>query len=746
MKAVRATFMRMGTVVLLLLLSSLPVQARQAGAAPPPDIVQLIQKMSKGQELTDAEQQKLDDWSAAQDAGNTGGDGSGASSPAPAGGPASLLGASRDNDDLKPCPTPPSRAPNAAVPEAKGYMALVTAIQARLKLKLAPAQFVTLEQNLSGNGKPQDASNVGLFLLTQNMGSAGAYAITKSALGTPADATYANNLGLALRGLGGAANLADAEKVLLYAASQDKKSGNIPTNLGWLALDQKRVDAAQTYFKVALVNNPEAPQAMAGLGLIALCQGHPKLALPMFRGSLQNGFTDFAEAGLRTAEGVLGQSAKGQQILAQTPPLFPDVKGVAAGDDVYWKLPPFDSNAITDALPESKQPLQTYQNDLLDVLKGAQARLTQQALADRHNLDRAPTRTAFVLADIQRLTEARLSGPQDALVQAQTDASADLEKILNSQSGKMTCSTVKVQREQALAVHTRFFPVYAASVHQIDAVLSDMWALGSPWIAHMKYSSDQAGENVARVTVATSAFGVAAQQASLYQGWLSAAMMPNFVRDSDNNSCPVKPAEVLHPMKLGKLKTFPDKGCKLPTESMSLIFASYQADCTGIHLAFGEGPRFKLDYTFGKDWASDSLTITGGAGFVEGITLAGGKANPLGGKDPSVSAGSGGEVGGYITFTGIGQLVPAFDNATSAAGVQNLADTVKSGAEAFAADPAKYIADYGSAGSVKVGISGGDIAKVEMTATEKLSGVTGFTPAVSNSSGLGPNTNWGDVN
>ena len=734
---------RIGTAVLALLLGTLPAQAQQA-AVPPPDIVQLIQKLSKGQELTPAEEKKLDDWSNAQGGGGTSPGKTPGGVSAPAGGAASLLGASRDNDDLQPCPMPPSRAPNADVPDQKGYVALVTAIQARLKLKLNPAQFVTLEQNLSSKGKPQDASNVGLFLLTQNMGSAGAYAISKSALKTPDDATYANNLGMALRGLGGAANLSDAEQVLLYAASQDKKSANIPTNLGWLALDQKRVDAAQTYFRAALVNNKGASQAQAGLGLIALCQGHPKAALPLFRGSLQNGFSDFAEAGVRSAEAVLGQSAKGQQTLAQTPPLFPDVKGVQAGDDVYWKLPPFDSSAVTDALPESKQPLQTYMSDLQGVLKGAQARSVQQALADRHNLDRAPTKAAFVLNDIATLTNARLDGPVQALAQAQIDASADLERIQNSATS-FTCAAVTIRREQALAVHTRFFPVYAASVHQIDAVLSDMWALGSPWIAKQKYSSDQAGANVQRVTIASSALGLAAQQASLYQGWLTSTMLPDFKKDSQNNSCPLKPAEVLHPIKLGKLKVFPDKTCTLPSESMSLIFASYQADCTGIHLSFGEGPRFKLDYTFGKDWASDSLTITGGAGFVEGVTLAGGKANPLGGKDPSVGAGYGAEVGGYITFTGIGQLVPAIDNATSAAGLQNLADTVKSGAEAFAADPARYIADYGSAGGVKVGISGGDIAKVEMTATEKLSGVSGFTPAVSNSSGLGPNTNWKDL-
>ena len=728
-------FKLVGAAVLTLLLGSPVAQAQQAGAMPPPDIVQLIQKLSKGQELTDAEQQKLDDWSAAQDAPGSGG----------SGGAASLMGASRDNDDLKPCPSSPSHAPNAEVPDQKAYVALVTAIQARLKQKLAPAQFVTLEQNLSGKGKPQDASNVGLFLLTQNMGSAGAYAISKSALKTPTDATYANNLGMALRGLGGAANRADAEKVLLYAASQDRKSGNIQTNLGWLALDQQRVDAAQTYFKVALVNNPKASQAMAGMGLIALCQGHPKLALPMFRGSLQNGFSDFAQAGLRTAEGVLGQSAKGQQTLAQTPPLFPDVKGVAAGDDVYWKLPPFDSSALTDALPESKKPLQTYITDLTDVLKGAQARLTQQALADKHNLDRAPTKAAFVLGDIATITNARLDGPEQALAQAQADASADLERIQSSATS-FTCSAVNIRREQALAVHTRFFPVYAASVHQIDAVLSDMWALGSPWIAHMKYSSDQAGANVQRVTISSSAFGLAAQQASLYQGWLSAVMMPDFKRDSDGNSCPLKSAEVLHPLKLGKLKTFPDKGCNLPAESISIILASYQADCTGIHLSFGEGARLKLDYTFGKDWASDSLSIFGGVGFAESLTVAGNpNGGTLGNSGNSVGVGVNDEVGSYITFTGIGQIIPAFDDAGSAGGLQNLANTAKAGAEAFAADPAKYIADYGTAGTAKAGVSGGDIAKVELTVTEKLSAVSGFTTAVSNSSGLGPNTNWKDL-
>jgi hypothetical protein len=211
-------------------------------------------------------------------------------------------------------------------------------------------------------------------------------------------------------------------------------------------------------------------------------------------------------------------------------------------------------------------------------------------------------------------------------------------------------------------------------------------------------------------------------------------MDPDFIRDADNHDCPLGSAQVLHPLKLGKLKTFPDKACNLPTESMSLVLASYQADCTGIHLSFGEGARLKFDYTFGKDWASDSLTIGGGLGFAAGTGVAG-----------SVGAGANAEVGSYITFTGIGQIIPAFDDATSAAGVQNLADTAKAGAQAFASDPAKYVSDYGTTGIAKLGLTGGDIAKVELTFTEKLSSATGFSSAVSNSSGLGPNTNFSDL-
>jgi hypothetical protein len=80
-----------GAAVLTLLRGSLVAQAQQAGAMPPPDIVQLIQKLSKGQELTGAEQQRLDDWSASQDAKDPSRAGSGGASP-PTGGAASLMG------------------------------------------------------------------------------------------------------------------------------------------------------------------------------------------------------------------------------------------------------------------------------------------------------------------------------------------------------------------------------------------------------------------------------------------------------------------------------------------------------------------------------------------------------------------------------------------------------------------------------------------------------------------------------
>ncbi len=716
----------------LLLLSASALGQQPAGAAPPPAIVKLIQKLSAGQDLSDTEQQALDQWSEAQ-SGSAGASGSGGS------GAASFSATTTDDDPgVNPCPSAPSRAPAAATPSAADYVSLAGSVQAGLGAKLDPGQLAALNQNLAASPQPQDASNVGLFLLAQDMGRAGAYAISKSVLKTPTDATYANNLGVALRGLH---DFASAERVLLYAASLKTGSAvqksDVQINLGWLALDQQRVDAAQTYFRAALAQRPTASQALAGLGLIALCQGHPRQALPLFQESLRSGFTDFAEAGLKTAEAVLGRSAGGQQVLASTPPLFPDVKGVEAGDDVYWKLPPFDSNAISDVQPESKKPLQTYQNDLSDLLRQAQGRFAQAALADEHNLGRAPTKAHFVLDDLATLTNARLDGPQTALAQAQADASADLNRIVdNAQS--LTCAAVGTRREQALAVHTRFYPVYAASVHQLDAALGDMWALGSPWIARMKYGSDQAGANVQRVTIVDSALTGAAQQLSLYQSWLTAALLPDFVQDNDGHRCPLKSAEVLHPAQLGKLKTFPDKACTLPPESMPLILASYQADCTGIHLAFGEGPRLKLDYTFGKDWASDSLTISGGVGFAESENFAGSGTSTLG-------VGVNDEVVSFVSLTGIGQLVPAFDDAGSAAGAQNLASTVKAGAQAFADDPAKYISDYGTVGTAKAGISGGEVAKVELTVSEKLSAVSGFSNAVSNSSGLGPNTNFKDL-
>jgi len=741
-----------GVLGLLIGLTSGVLGEGAGGVVPPPEIQNLIQKLATGVKLTPAEQDKLEAWSDSQTdqpvpgiqapSGAAGGENV---PPGPGGlPPLPTLHSSIDDEGVNPCPAAPlSRAPAAAVPDQKEYVVLVSTLQDRLKTKLTTAQRQSLDLNLDTTPRPQDASNFGLLLLTQARGSAGTYAISKSALKVPTDPVYAANLGVALRWLH---DFANAEKMLLYAASLDKASAQTQANLGWLAIDQKRMEAARTYFKAALSHDKKSSLAQSGMGLLQLCGGHPRNALTSFRTSLQNGFTDFAKAGVDAAAGVLEQSQSGQQALAQMPPLFPDVKGVQAGDDVYWKLPPFESDPLTDITLESKDALLHYQADLEAAFKQTSDRAVAAALADKHNLDRAPTKAGFVLHDIQRLTSARLDAPLTALAQAEQDASADLDRI-ESSTTSLTCSAVNIRREQALAVHTRFFPVYAASVHQIDAVLSDMWALSSPWIAQMKYSSNQEGENLARVTTATSAFELAAQEAGSYRGWLRLAMDPDFVRDADNHDCPLGSAPMLHPVKLGKLKIFPDKACNLPTESMSLILASYQADCTGIHLSFGEmGARIKLDYTFGKDWASDSLSIGGGLGFAHSTVVAG-NADPgtLENSSGSVGVGGNAEVVSFITFTGIGQIIPAFDDATSAAGAQNLADTVKAGGQAFADDPAKYISDYGTAGTAKLGLTGGDFAKVELTFTEKLSSATGFSSAVSNSSGLGPNMNFKDL-
>ncbi|HXK58746.1 MAG TPA: hypothetical protein PLP42_02535 [Acidobacteriota bacterium] len=271
-------------VVILLVLS--PAAVAQPGL--PSDIQEIMKKLAQGAEITEAEQERLDAWTASMDEAIEQfekSQGKAEEERSFPGAPEVECPKAKTVKDL------PVRAP-----DLREYIALVQNIAARYGAKAGNAR-AGLDRGLQRAPEVQ-GGDVGAVLAVAQAGSAAAYVTAKGILKDPSNFLSANNLGVILNGM---EDHASALSVLLYA---DKMRPNVPlvqVNIGWVYYDIGDRENARKYFRSALRFHPEFSGAHNGLGLLCQCEGNQIEAMAHFRQAFKTGFSRVGAMAYRAA-------------------------------------------------------------------------------------------------------------------------------------------------------------------------------------------------------------------------------------------------------------------------------------------------------------------------------------------------------------------------------------------------------------------------------------------------------------
>ncbi len=268
----------------------------------PPDVQKIFDKLRRGEELTEAEEERMEKWSEEMEKKV----GELEKTPARPG----KLGTKSDSpfsaDDGSPCPKPKliKSLPKSA-PTAEAYVALVKGLAA--KYATQAGEIKTKLDSALTKAPEIKANDVGAVLLAAEAGSAAAYVTARAIVKEPTNFLAANNLGVILTGM---EDPSSALAVLFYA---DRLRPNVPLvqlNLGWVYYDLGDRVNAKRYFQKAAKLSPELSGAHNGLGLVAQCEGNYLEAIVHFRDALQNGFSVVGAAAYKAAQQQAAESGK----------------------------------------------------------------------------------------------------------------------------------------------------------------------------------------------------------------------------------------------------------------------------------------------------------------------------------------------------------------------------------------------------------------------------------------------------
>jgi len=288
------TFIPLLVVILLFVIS--PGIFAQPPAFPA-DIQKIMEKLSRGQELTDAEEERLNQWSESMQ--KTVEDFEKSQGKAGTGEKGSLLGGEKvECPKAQTIKTLPTRAP-----ALDAYIALVNGVATKYGAKAGNAK-TGLDSGLQAAPKVK-GGDVGAVLVAAQAGSAAAYVTAKGILKDPLNFMSANNLGVILTGM---EDYSNALSVLLYA---DKMRPNVPlvqVNIGWVYFGIGDRANAKKYFQKALQFYPDFSGAHNGLGLLAECEGNHIEAMAHFREAFKTGFSAVGAVAYRAARQANAES------------------------------------------------------------------------------------------------------------------------------------------------------------------------------------------------------------------------------------------------------------------------------------------------------------------------------------------------------------------------------------------------------------------------------------------------------
>jgi tetratricopeptide (TPR) repeat protein len=626
----RHRLLAVATVIALLAPGLAVAQAPPTIPTMPANIQAIMNRMKAGQMPSPADQKALQAWGKSM-AAAAGGGGGNASGPTPhlSGGQAFQVGTRETGD---PCKKKGTAVGFGVTPSRDAFVAMAEDTMQSYRGHLLP----DAQSSLNGVLARANGSDISTMLVMHASGSAAVVAAAYAVEKNPDDALAANNLGAILRGMH---DYARAAAALQYAKSLSPNSPIIASNLGWLAMGQGDQKTASKFFNAAAAKDNKLSPVLLGQGLVQLCGGHAAQALPLFRASIANGFSDLAEAGVDSAEADLADAKDSSADNAS-----PDVYGGQneGGDMPNWQDPPFSGNGATMATYHDKiikyldywtQNATDAANQAMKVgvqVKGGGTTGSNGQLV----FQRGYKKESFVLGDIRKI----ISRDTSPIVEKWASDVAD--RALH-QDGCHTCPGMTekpscVWRARVTPINGGVAAEEADDWTKLRKSFADVYGFSRQWIQEIHDPAQQQVETAALQQWVTT---VAAPFSQVIENWQTEVMV-------DYGACGSTAGMSAQPFQLKPYKIDPTK-CNSGEVHMNFGFANLNADCDKMTLTMGEGLvgaaewKFAPDYTkgadgvlrpTGTDWSNDQATFFAGAG--------GGVPGPL---SPS------GAIGGYVT-------------------------------------------------------------------------------------------------
>lgn len=639
----------------------------------PEEVKKIYKKMSSGQELTPAEQKRIEEFQSGKSEAELERIAEELEKDADfrKDVDAAKKAAEESEEEPLPKPNPSVNLAREIAPSEAGFLILVKAVQSESAAKIKEAEKAEIDKTVSQLKNAAQISNLGMIYLMSDKPeevSKAVYLAATSVIKDLKDAGNISNLGVALK------NGEDYDrslKVLLYADKLQTNSPVILSNLGWTIAYLGDFPTAKMRFNAALAFKKDYPNALEGLGILAQAEKDFRAADKYLRANLLRRFSPASAKAIKKNEEAK-QSEKTRQEAEEIKndpntynpkpvppgaPVNPDSVDGARWSDAIWS--PFDKPSRTF----ERLPVPDFINGDIEIAHRE----------GRNDKDYYLARRAVVSQESAAFTRAMQSLPDDALrpqpraegnsivfprsYEKEFYALRDLENIFYRRSA-IRFQNFDKQRNYIFALsgdwngawtkglsgaevcrrHVRYSLGNHATYYQnwqefYQKSLDDMdkfYRVSAFWIQRIVNPQLREYANLRRDVI------VRLHYHHLLASWGS---WSSFIRTTpceevDNPQARWTVEQLV--AKNGKLKTFPEPNgdCHVPTGNVDAGFIALDADCEKLKITFGAGAKISLERKFGEREADDVTTfrITGGISKSLDINLKGETIGSVEGK------------------------------------------------------------------------------------------------------------------
>lgn len=311
-----------------------------------PEIQAILKKLQSGQQITEAEQAKLEQWSEQMSKQYSGKE---HAQKSPLSAESSGTGTSGNI-----CPKQVKVIPTITELTRDSYILLAKTLMTTYGPKIGD-KLPEIKQLLDNTAKPSEGADMGALFLMAGSGSSTIYCAAWSAVRLPADILTANTLGVALKDMG---EYVKALQVLKYVAKMRAGVPLLAINMGWVYYEMGDPVSAKKMFDKALLEDPDLTSPHLGLGMIAECAGDHITAEKHLRIALANNYSVAGFAAYKKAQAAESKGQGNGQSSDEGNPGKPlqDEKGNNEGYDLP-DLPDLDQPA---RMAQQKMPLKSY--------------------------------------------------------------------------------------------------------------------------------------------------------------------------------------------------------------------------------------------------------------------------------------------------------------------------------------------------------------------------------------------------